>query len=182
MPPTRPARDLVAGAIVLCVLAAGLPGAPVGAARILDDPNGFNGYTWGTSPPCYPSLQHVKDVGSTGSGEKLSVYENPGEVVTLSDVPLTRIQYRFVGDRLESIVLSYAGRENREKLLRWLEGQYGRLTPAERRMLGQVEWLGDKTEVTLSYNLGRKDGTLLLISRALGGRLSDSNLGGGGLP
>ena len=184
MKSARLASAFVKGALALGVLVSSLPGAPVGAARILDDPNGFNGYTWGTSTTRYPSLQHVKDVGSTGSGEKLSVYENPGEVVTLNGVPLTRIHYRFVGDRLESIVLSYEGRENREKLLRWLEGQYGRLTPAERqrRMLGQVEWLGDKTEVTLSYNLGRKDGTLLLISRALGGRLSDSNLGGGGLP
>ena len=176
------AGAFVNGALALGVLASSLPHAPAWAARILDDPNGFNGYTWETSHSRYPSLQHVKDVGSTRSGEKLSVYDNPGEVVTLSGVPLTRIQYRFVGDRLESIVLSYEGRENRDQLVRWLAEQYGTLTPAERRMLNQVEWLGDKTEVTLSYKLGRKDGTLLFISRALGERLSDSNLGGGGLP
>ena len=178
----RLASAFVKGALALGVLVSSLPSAPAWAVRIRDDPNGFNGYTWGTSPTRYPSLQHVKDVGSTGSGEKLSVYENPGEVVTLSGVSITRIQYRFVGDHLESIVLSYEGRENRDKLVRWLEEYYGKLTSAERRMLAQVEWLGDKTEVTLSYNLGRKDGTLLFISRALGGRLSDSNLGGGGLP
>lgn len=182
MPPTRPPRGLVTGALVLCVLAAGLPDAPVGATRILDDPDGFNGYTWGTSHSIYPALQHVEEVGSTGSGEKFGVYEKPGEVVTLNGVPLTKVRYRFVGDELESIVLSYEGRENRDKLMRWLEEQYGKLTPAERRMLGQVEWLGDKTEITLSYNLSRKDGALLFISRALGERIRNSNLGGGGLP
>ena len=58
----------------------------------------------------------------------------------------------------------------------------GKLMPAERKMVSQVEWLGDKTEITLSYNLGRKGGALLLFSRALGERLHNSNLGGGGIP
>lgn len=178
----RLASAFVNGALALGVLAGSLPPAPAVAARILDDPNGFNGYTWGTSHSIYPALQHVEEVGSTGSGEKFGVYEKPGEVVTLNGVPLTKVRYRFVGDGLESIVLSYEGRENRDKLMRWLEEQYGKLTPAERRMLGQVEWLGDKTEITLSYNLGRKDGALLFISRALGERIRNSNLGGGGLP
>ncbi len=182
MPATRRTRRLVTGACVLCILAAGWPCVSAGAARILDDPNGFNGYAWGTSHSIYPALQHVEEVGSTGSGEKFGVYEKPGEVVTLNGVPLTKVRYRFVGDGLESIVLSYEGRENRDKLMRWLEEQYGKLTPAERRMLGQVEWLGDKTEITLSYNLGRKDGALLFISRVLGERIRNSNLGGGGLP
>jgi hypothetical protein len=182
MPSPCLARRLVRGAFTLCVLAIGLLDVSAAAVRIVDDPNGFNGYTWGTPRASYPSLQHVKDVGSAGSEEKLSVYENPGEVVTLNGVPLTRIQYRFLGDRLERIAFSYEGRENREKLLRWLEERYGKLMPAERKLVNQVEWLGDKTEVTLSYNLGRKDGALLFISRVLGERLYNSNLGGGGIP
>ena len=101
---------------------------------------------------------------------------------SLNGVTLSRIRYRFVDDQLESIVLSYEGRESRDKLMQWVEEHYGKVSPAERRMLSQVEWLGEKTEVTLSYNHSKKEGTLLFISSAIRYRLFDTNLGGGGMP
>ena len=181
MRPTRLAGYSVKVAFVLCILA-GFPSAPAEAVRIQDDPNGFNGYTWGASRASYPSLRHVKDLGSTESGERISVYEKPGEVVTLNGALLAGIRYRFVDDRLESIVLSYEGRENRDNVLRWVEEHYGKLTLPERRMLRQVEWHGDKTEVTLTFNHITKEGMLLFISLAFRERLFDSNMGGGGMP
>ena len=167
----------------LTVLTSTLVSSPASAVRITNEPNGFNEYTWGSPLSGFPALQQIRELGQAQGGERISVYEKPGEVVTLNGVTLNSIRYRFVDGQLESIVLSYQGRESRDKLLQWVEEHYGKLTPSERRLqFTQVEWLGEKTEVTLSYYHTRKEGTLLFISPAIRYRLFDSNLGGGGMP
>jgi hypothetical protein len=183
MQPSCLANAFVKGVLALSLLLSILASDLAHAVRITNEPNGFNEYSWGSSLASFPALQKVKELGKAEGGERIIVYENPGEVVTLNGVPLTRIRYRFVDGQLESIVLSYEGRESRDKLLQWVEEHYGKLTLPERRLqFTQVEWLGEKTEVTLSYNHIKKEGTLLFISPAIRYRLFDSNLGGGGMP
>ncbi len=183
MQPSHLVSAFVKGVLALSVLPSILSSDPAHAARITNEPNGFNEYTWGSPPASFPALQQVRELGRAEGGERIVVYEKPGEVVTLNGVPLSRIRYRFVDGQLESIVLSYEGRESRDTLLQWVEERYGKLTPPERRLqFTQVEWLGEKTEVTLSYNHSKKEGMLLFISPAIRYRLFDSNLGGGGMP
>ena len=183
MRPSHLVSAFVKGMLALSVLPSILASSPALAVRITNEPNGFNEYTWGSPLASFPALQQLRELGKAESGERISVYEKPGEVVILNGVPLSRIRYRFVDGQLESIVLSYEGRENRDKLLQWVEEHYGKVTPAERRLqITQVEWLGEKTEVTLSYYHTKKEGTLLFISPAIRYRLFDSNLGGGGMP
>jgi hypothetical protein len=174
--------DALKGVLVLCALDAILATVPSYAVRITNEPNGFNEYTWGSPLASFPALQQVRELGRAAGGERIGVYEKPGEVITLNGVPLSRIRYRFVDGQLASVGLSYEGRENRDKLLQWIEEHYGKVTPAERRMFSQVEWIGEKTEVTLSYYNSRKEGTLLFISSVIRYRLFDSNMGGGGMP
>jgi len=183
MQPSHLVGTFVKGVLALSVLASILVSGPVLAVRITNEPNGFNEYTWGSPLASFPALQQTRELGKAESGERISVCEKPGEVLTLNGVALNRIHYRFVDGQLESIVLSYEGRESRDKLMQWVEEHYGKLTPPERRLqFTQVEWLGEKTEVTLSYYHIRKEGTLLFISPVLRYRLFDSNLGGGGMP
>jgi len=183
MQPSHFVSDFVKGVLVLGVLPSILASDPAHAVRITNEPNGFNEYTWGSPLANFPALQQVRELGKAEGGERISVYEKPGETVTLNGVTLNRIRYRFVDGQLESIVLSYEGRENRDKLLQWVEEHYGKLTPPERRLqFTQVQWLGEKTEVTLSYYHIKKEGMLLFISPAIQYLLFDSNLGGGGMP
>jgi len=183
MQPSNLVSAFVKGVLGLSVLPIVLAGDLAHAVRITNEPNGFNEYTWGAPLTSFPALQQTRELGKAESGERIIVYENPGEVLTLNGVTLNRIRYRFVDGQLESIALSYEGRESRDKLLQWVEEHYGKLTPAERRVqFTQVEWFGEKTEVTLSYYHMRKEGTLLFISPAIRYRLFDSNLGGGGMP
>jgi hypothetical protein len=173
------AKGVLALSVLPCILSSDL----AHAVRITNEPNGFNEYTWGSPVAGFPGLQQARELGKAEGTERIVVYEKPGEVVTLNGVPLSRIRYRFVDGQLESIVLSYEGRESRDKLLQWVEEHYGKLTPSERRVqFTQVEWFGEKTEVTLSYYHIRKEGTLLFLSPAIRYRLFDSNLGGGGMP
>ena len=182
MQPSHLASTLVVGVLALSVLQSILASGPALAIRITNEPNGFSEYIWGAPVASFPALQQVRELGRTEVGERIVVYEKPGEVITLNGTTLSRIRYRFVDGQLASIGLSYEGRENRDKLLQWIEEHYGKVTPAERRMLSQVEWIGEKTEVTLSYYHSRKEGTLLFISSAIRYRLFDTNLGGGGMP
>ncbi len=161
----------VLGAFLL--LAAGLVVEPAGAARIKDDPNGFKGYSWGAAMASFPSLKLVKDLGSTDFVSSAGVYEIPGETLTLNGAPLSKIHYRFIDGQLESIQLRYEGRENREKLMRWVEDHYGKVTPADRKMINAVQWFGDNTTVTLSWDYSAHQGTLWFMSQALNHKFNE---------
>ena len=71
-------------------------------------------------------------------------------------------------------MLTYEGCENRDKLIRWLEEQYGKLGPGERKMLRQVEWHGERMTIALTYDIGTGGGSLLFISPALNHLLNES--------
>src|SRR3989338_9322173 len=113
---------------VALILVIGVSLTPVRAANIPNDPCGFNGHTWGTPLAKFPGFKLVRDLGSTDFIDNNGVYENPGETLTLNGVPLEMIRYRLVDNQLESISLRYTGRENRDKLARWLEARYCKLT------------------------------------------------------
>ena len=161
--------------ILLSALIAGLCLDPAGAARIQDELHEFNGYALETPVSTYPSLKLIR-TWSTDFMQGVGMYENPGEVLTVNGVPLTKGRYRFVNSRLESIHLTYEGRANRDKLMRWLEEQYGKVTSYERKMVNQVEWHGDRMAITLSYNFTTNQGTLRFVSPDLS-QLVDESIG-----
>ena len=167
------ARNFVSGALALCVLAGGLPVAPAGAAEIKDNQNVFNGYAMGVPLSRYPALQKLKS-WSAEFVKEVGLYENPGESPVLNGVSYRKVRYRFADQQLESIEMTYEGRANRDNLLRWLEEQFGKLSPVEHRMVSQVEWPGDAIAITLSYNHDSKRGTLFIASPELHSRIHES--------
>lgn len=158
---------------VALILVMGASITPVRAAKIPDDPGGFNGYAWGMPLAKFPGFKLVKDLGSTDFIDNNGVYENPGEALTLNEVPLTTIRYRFVDNQLESISFRYTGRENRDKLARWLEERYGKLTSHERKMVNAILWYGDQTVINLKYDVVTKEGTLYFLSRVLSHKFNE---------
>lgn len=158
---------------IALILVIGASVTPVPAAKILDDPNGFNGYTWGTPLAKFQGFRLVKDLGSTDFVKDVGVYENPGETLTLNEVPLATIRYRFVENQLESISFRYTGRENRDRLVRWLQERYGKLTAPERRMVNALSWFGSQTVINLKYDVVTKEGMLYVFSKALSHRFNE---------
>jgi hypothetical protein len=136
------------------------------AVSIANNANAFKGYIMEAPISQYPFLK-ILNVASSDLVQELGLYENPGEYLTLNGVSFRKVRYRFADRRLESIQLVYEGRENREKLLQWLEEEYGRLSRAERKMINQVEWHGDQLAITLSYDNESKEGHLWFISPSL---------------
>jgi hypothetical protein len=147
------------------------------AVRIKDEPNGFNGHSCGAQLAKYQSFKLVKDLGESDFAGSVKVYENPGESLTLDQVPLSKIRYRFVGDQLESVQHVFEGKENRDKLLRWIEGQYGPAPAAERRVITSVQWFGDQTTISLSFDIHTKHGNLWFTCQALNHLLNEPHRG-----
>jgi hypothetical protein len=170
-------RSLRSGILLACVLSIGFA---ANAARIKEDPNGFNGHQWGAPLAAYPGFKHLQDLGSTDFVAKAGVYENPEEVLTLNDVPIKAVRYRFINEQMESINLRYEGRNNRERLMAWLEERFGKLSLSERKMLNSVQWFGDKTTVTLTYNPRTQEGAVWFTSQVLNHLFNDIHQGSQG--
>jgi len=140
---------------------------PTSAGQITNEPVGFNGYTWGASPSQYPSLKRVANPAIADQFPNVEVCENPNEALTVNGVTVTKVYYRFYKGQLGNIQLLYEGRENREKLLKWIEETYGKLPPVERNQK-QIEWHGQNTVITLGYDVTNNQGgvwfTYLLFS------------------
>jgi hypothetical protein len=153
-----------AGMLLISMTAVGLllGGLALGlaeAARITNEPTGFNGYVWGTPLAQVAGLTRVADPKLANPLPGVEVYEKPGEVLALNGVTFTRVLYRFYKSQLGGIELIYEGKENREKLIQWIEEQYGKLPPVERKQK-QIEWHGANVVITLGYDVTTKLGRL----------------------
>jgi hypothetical protein len=171
-------KRIQAGAIAL-LMAIVLPGQ-LSAARIKNDPNGFNEYRWGSLLSQYSSFKLVKELGSTDFVSTAGVYQKPGETLTLNGVPITQVRYRFIDELLESVQLHYEGRENRDQLLHWLEERFGKVSASERKMVNAVQWFGEHTTVTLTYDAGTRRGKLWFMSQVLNHRFNEVDQGAQG--
>jgi hypothetical protein len=144
----------------------GLAAGPAQSVRIDGELNEFNGFVMEAPLSRYPGLKMVRS-WSTDFVQEVGLYENPQEVPNINGVSFLSASYRFADGRLESVQLIYQGRENRDKLLKWIEEQYGKLMPAERKMVNQVEWHGDSLTISLSLDPNTKRGTLWFFSPTL---------------
>jgi hypothetical protein len=132
------------------------------AAVITNEPAGFNGYAWGARISEHPSLKLMSDPALAHPLPGVDVYENPSATLTLNGVTFTKIQYRFYKDQLGAIHLTYEGRENRNKLLHWIEEQFGKLPLPERKQKN-IEWHGANTVINLGYDVTTNQGRLWFI-------------------
>src|SRR2546427_9395166 len=94
MQPSHLVSTFVKGTLALSVLPIILASDPAHAVRITNEPNGFNEYTWGSPLASFPALQQTRELGKAESGERINVYEKPGEVLTLNGVKIGRASCR----------------------------------------------------------------------------------------
>lgn len=156
----------IAWGLAFCLLLLGLWLGAAEAAPIREGLNSFNGYVLEMPLSHHPSLKLLKR-WSTEYVQEVGVYENPGERLTLDGIDLQKIQYRFTDGRLESVQLMYQGRANRDKLVKWIEERYGRLTPPERKTVRRLVWLGDQMAITLSFDPEHDQGKVWFFSPQL---------------
>jgi hypothetical protein len=151
-----------------------LSGEPAGALLIENEPSGFRGNHWRAAPADCAALRFAQNLGTTNSGQQVDVYDRSAVgLLSLNGVTLTRIRYRFLDNQLESVQLSFEGRENRDRLLQVMEDRYGPLTQGERRLVTRAEWDGFETTVMLSFDPQTGLGSLWFISTMLNREFSN---------
>ena len=146
---------------------------PAFALLIHNEPSGFRGNQWGDSPRECASLSFVANQGTTESGQPVDIYDRSTVGISLNGATPTRIRYRFLDNKLESVQLSYEGRANRDRLLQLMEERYGHLTPGERKLVPRAEWDGFETTVILSFNPDTGLGSLWFSSTMLNQEFTD---------
>ncbi len=153
--------------LAFCLLSLSLANQPAWGVLLQDEPSGFRGNYWGASPDDCPSLRFVGDLGTNRYGKLITLYDRSTAGLTINSVSFLRIRYRFIGNELESVQLSFEGRANRDKLLQVIEDRYGRPVQGERKHLSRVEWDGQETIVDLDYRVDSELGSLWFISTRL---------------
>src|SRR2546428_3168642 len=111
------------GGVAVILLLLALWAAPAGAARITNEPSGFNGYTWGAASTEYPSLRLVTDPLIADPLPGVEVYENPGEALTLNRGTFTQGYYRLFKGGPGGLEFRYEGGGNRAKVRQMIEGR-----------------------------------------------------------
>jgi hypothetical protein len=157
--------------LVLLVMA--LVITPVEAILIANEDSGFRGNCWGAHPEDCASLRFVRSQGVTESGQQVDLYDRSPVGISPNGATVTRIRYRFLDNKLESVQLSYEGQANRDRLVHLMEDRYGRLTPGERKVVGRSERDGFETTVVLSFNHDTGLGSLWFLSTVLNREYSD---------
>jgi hypothetical protein len=147
--------------ILIVVLISGLVVGSAMGARIIHEPDGFNGYKWGDATTQYRALTQATDPRVANQLPNVDVYESP-EPMVINGVTPSKVYFRFFKGQLGSVEVRYHGRENRERLREWLEKQYGGVPPPERKQK-HIEWHGENTVVSLGFDSSTNEGRLWVI-------------------
>lgn len=145
------------------------------AVPILNDPNGFEGISWGSS------LSEDAQFGKVEDADRLQTYEGKGGSPTLGPVTVDSMRFTTFEGKFGRVTVRYTGKDTHEQILKYLQSNYGPLdrTPGQ-IAVGPIRvyaWHGFDTEVTLRYETNAQRGIIFFESRTLREKLSEGNSG-----
>lgn len=147
-------------AAVLCVLltAFALLGTVEAAPT---EPNGFLGMRWGAN---LADLQRTKQLVLTkendGSGGSLYALQNAN--LRFGKGTLSGIHCSFTQDRLQGVILLFAGAKNYAAVKDEATSRYGQPIKVDQKGGEMFTWPGEVTSIILSYTKGSESGFLFL--------------------
>ena len=164
MTPFRSARlDLKAACRRLLAIAIILVWTPL---CVLADMNGFKGMCWGSS---LADLQQTKKLVLTKEGGKsdASLYALENEELRFGKATLTGIHCSFVKDRLQGVILLFAGAKNFAAVKAEAMARFGETAKFEQGGEEMYNWSGSITNSVLSYNKKSQSGFLFLKAKKM---------------
>lgn len=161
-------RTILPAALIFCVLHAATPAL---AVPLVNDPNGFEDISWGTSLAEMEQFAHVEDAG------RLEIYEQTKQAPALGTTPVDSIRFTTFEKKFGRVTVRYSGSETHERILTYLQSKYGPLdqTPGQ-ITVGPVKvyvWHGFHTEVALRFETGTDRGIIFFESLTLPEKLLD---------
>ena len=164
-------RRILATLVGLAWATAILAPVRVGAMPMQNDPEGFQGISWGSS------LNTVKGLTMTSSWDQFKEYEFKAGPPPLGHAPLGSVKLSTVGGKFARVTIHYHGENTHVQVLAYLEERYGVIErwPGSmvRGLNQQFNWRGPETEINLTYQRMGERGYIFIESRTLAPRFID---------
>ncbi|WP_448875001.1 hypothetical protein [Desulfobulbus propionicus] len=140
-------------------------GLPTAQARG-DDINGFQGMPWGSA---LTELQKTKKLVLTkeNDGSGGSLYALLNESLRFGQATLTGIHCSFVQERLQGVILLFAGAKNYAAVKAEATARYGKPIKVDQSGGEMFTWPGEQTSIVLSYTNNAESGFLFLKPKEL---------------
>jgi hypothetical protein len=157
--------------VLLALPAVVAPSLLFAGTKILNDPKGFQGLSWGSPLTEVPTLTLAE------STDRVKGYDFQKGSPRLGPVSLEYMRFFTIDGKFARVTIRYRGEQNHEQVLEYLESQFGALdrTPGSmmRGLNQQFNWRGTETEVNLTYDGFRERGFLFIESRLFAPRFNE---------
>ncbi len=150
------------------------PIAPARAVPMENDPNGFEGIPWGAAFTESDQFVKVEDAG------RIQTYELTSTPRKLGSVLVESMKFSTVEGKFARVMVRYTGKETHDRLLTFLQQQFGPIDQTPGQMAGGVvkffNWQGPDSAIILRYDLRTSQGVIFFESEAFRVKLNEGNL------
>ena len=141
------------------------------AVPLVNDPNGFQGMTWGVALTAKPDLE------VTTPGPHVNEFRSRDGAPSYAGIPVESVRFLSVDDQFARVTIRYQGTDRHKQILAYLEQQFGSLERIPGQMMRglnqQYTWRGTDTEINLTYHANTERGYIFIDSRTLAPRFND---------
>ncbi len=140
---------------------------------MVNDPNGFEGITWGATIADSDNFVKVEDAG------RLRNFEIKSGAPTLGPAKVESMRFMTIEGQFARVTVRYRGKEVHDQILEYLQSQYGPLDRTPGQIAGGVvkflSWQGWNSEITLRYDTRTDQGIIFFESQTLRSKLAEGN-------
>jgi hypothetical protein len=141
------------------------------AVPMQNDPNGFEGIPWGAA------FTESADFKLAEDGPRVKTYELTKGPPPLGGAQVDSMRFVTLNGQFARVIIRYRGLESHKQLIGYFQTKYGPLdrTPGQISKGGvqQLNWRGDDTLITVTYESAMDRGIIFFESRALALKLSE---------
>lgn len=152
---------LAIAAIGVCSLSAPL----VLAVPMVNDPKGFEGIPWGAA------FSETADFALVEEGPPVKGYELKQGPPPLGPAKVDSMRFLTLNGQFARVVVRYHGKATHGQIVAYLQSRYGPLDriPGQfaKGAVQQLNWRGDDSEITLTYETHKDRGIIFFENRAL---------------
>lgn len=163
-------RWLILLTIVVVLL---LPVAPALAVPMQNDPNGFEGIPWGAAFTESDTFVKVEDAG------RVQTFELKTTPHTLGPATVDSMKFSTIDGKFARVMVRYTGKETHDRLLHFLQQQFGPIDQTPGQMAGGAvklfNWQGPDSAIILRYDLRTSLGVIFFESEMFRVKLNEGN-------
>lgn len=150
------------------------PIGPALAVPMENDPNGFEGIPWGAAFTESDQFVKVEDAG------RIQTYELTSTPRKLGPATVESMKFSTIEGKFARIMVKYTGKETHDRLLTFLQQQFGPIDQTPGQMAGGAvkffNWQGPDSAIILRYDLRTSQGVIFFESEAFRVKLNEGNL------